>query len=320
MLISVVIPTRGRPELLLRAVKSALAQTYQNIEVIAVIDGPDPRSSEVLSSVCDSRLRRAELSENGGANRARNTGAAMAKGKWIAFLDDDDKWLPTKLEQQAALLAESNFDESLVVSCRFLVRSPNGDAVWPRRLPVDGESVGDYMFNRKSLFDGEAALNTSTLLLSKKMVDDVQFSPSAKKHQEIDFLLRATDPHQLRIRFVEEPLAIWYVDGNRAAITNTRNWVRSLEWIRSHRSRMSRRAYSGFLLINLAAEAAGQRAWSAFLSILKEAFVFGEPTLRQLCRFFLMWFVPQSARRLVRSAIRDQRDLSQKLDLENAPS
>ena len=79
-------------------------------------------------------------------------------------------------------------------------------------------------------------MNTSTLLIPKKLVEDLQFSPAVKKHQEVDFLLRADSGYQLRMKFAKEPLAIWYVDGNRSAISNTRNWRRSLDWIRGHRA------------------------------------------------------------------------------------
>jgi glycosyltransferase involved in cell wall biosynthesis len=320
MMISVVIPTRNRPGLLVRAVRSALAQTHPTLEVIVVIDGPDSESIAALTEVRDHRLLWNELPESRGANRARNAGAAMASGEWVAFLDDDDEWFPEKLERQFTLLAEANFDPSLVISCRFLMRTPEGDAIWPRRLPDEGESIGDYMFNRRTLFNGEAAMNTSTLLIPRKMVNDVQFSAAVKKHQEIDFLLRASDHPLVRVEFVPDPLAIWNVDVARKAITNSRDWVRSFEWIRSHRARLSRGAYSGFLLISLASEAAGQRDWSAFFPILRDAIVFGRPTLCQLLRYCSMWFVPQKLRHRIRFAIRERRPVPQTGEIQNVPS
>src|SRR5271156_4184413 len=95
-LISVVIPTRNRPELLIRAVRSALIQTYDSIEVVVVIDGRDQASVEALSEVSDARLRFIELEQSGGGNPARNIGVSAAKGNWVALLDDDDEWLPDK--------------------------------------------------------------------------------------------------------------------------------------------------------------------------------------------------------------------------------
>jgi glycosyltransferase involved in cell wall biosynthesis len=300
-------------------VRSVLSQTFSDFEIIVLVDGPDPASVKALSSIGDSRLRWTELRVSSGGNAARNMGSAMAKGEWVAFLDDDDEWLPEKLERQAALAADSKPDELLVIGCRFLVRTRDGDAIWPRRFPDEGESIGDYIYNRRSLFDGESAMNTSTLLMAKKMVDEIQFSPSVEKHQEIDFLLRASSSRKLRVKFAEEPLAIWNVDGNHVSINNNRNWVRSLEWIRGHRGRLGRKAYSGFLLISLASEARGQGAWDAFFPILREAILFGKPTAIQLFRFCCMWSMSRGLRQRIRFAIRERRRSSSKLEVQNVP-
>lgn len=101
-LISAVIPTRDRPELLLRATRSALAQTYKNLEVVVVIDGWSAATSKALESIVDKRLRVVTLNQSVGGGAARNEGVQHAKGDWIAFLDDDDEWLPEKLVKQAA--------------------------------------------------------------------------------------------------------------------------------------------------------------------------------------------------------------------------
>ncbi len=80
--------------------QSALAQTLKEIEVIVIIDGPDEASRVGLAEIEDSRLRVIELPVSGGASDARNVGVSNAQGKWIAFLDDDDEWIPNKLDLQ----------------------------------------------------------------------------------------------------------------------------------------------------------------------------------------------------------------------------
>ena len=101
VIVSAVIPTRGRPELLQRAVRSALAQTLREIEVVVVIDGEDPVTSLALESGSqDGRLRVIALAVSVGGSDARNRGVDAARGEWIAFLDDDDEWLPGKLQAQ----------------------------------------------------------------------------------------------------------------------------------------------------------------------------------------------------------------------------
>jgi glycosyltransferase involved in cell wall biosynthesis len=97
MFVSAVIPTRNRPEQLLLAVRSALQQTHSELEVIVVIDGPDPKTAQALTGFNDSRLRIVQMERNVGGSDARNAGVQAARGRWIAFLDDDDEWLPHKL-------------------------------------------------------------------------------------------------------------------------------------------------------------------------------------------------------------------------------
>jgi glycosyltransferase involved in cell wall biosynthesis len=274
------------------------------LEVVVVIDGPDSETAKALSDIGDSRLRWIVLSESGGANRARNAGVDAAMGKWIALLDDDDEWLPEKIERQMACVSESDQDIG-VVSCRFIARSPMGDAIWPRRLPDPGETVGDYLFVRHSFFNGGAVLLTSTLLMPKELLYRTRFSETVKKHQEADMLLRA-NVAPLNIIVVPESLVIWYTDPSRAAITNTPNWRRSLEWIRSHRKRLSRRAYSGFVLVSLSAEASRERDWSAIGSILREAVSTGIPTWRHVLLFLAMWLLPKNARQWLRLRFRER--------------
>src|SRR6267378_4252792 len=100
VLVSAVIPTRGRPELLLRAVRSVLAQTLREIEAVVVIDGQDPATEQAMETLArkDSRVRVIALPTSTGGSAARNRGVAEASGEWIAFLDDDDEWMPGKVE------------------------------------------------------------------------------------------------------------------------------------------------------------------------------------------------------------------------------
>ena len=84
--VSAVIPTRHRPGSLLRALESALAQTHSPAEVIVVIDGPDPATESMLSTMTDERLRVLALPAAVGGSEARNVGVRAASGQWIAFL------------------------------------------------------------------------------------------------------------------------------------------------------------------------------------------------------------------------------------------
>lgn len=101
-LVSVVIPTYNRAKVLERALKTALSQTYQNIEILIVDDGSTDNTEAALTPFRDQV--RYFYQQNQGASAARNRAIQEARGKYIAFLDSDDEWLPTKLEKQIALL------------------------------------------------------------------------------------------------------------------------------------------------------------------------------------------------------------------------
>lgn len=98
--VSVVIPTRDRPELLALTLRTALWQEQVATEVIVVDDGSHPGTAALISQVGHPRLRLLVNTEPRGVSAARNRGIAAAAGRWIAFLDDDDLWSPNKLRLQ----------------------------------------------------------------------------------------------------------------------------------------------------------------------------------------------------------------------------
>lgn len=111
--VSVVIPSFNCEQYLAEAVRSALAQSYDPIEVIVVDDGSKVDQSRALQGIVDSRLRFIRQ-ENRGVAGARNTGVHESHGELIAFLDADDRWLPRKLEVQWAVMQATQAD---VVFC-----------------------------------------------------------------------------------------------------------------------------------------------------------------------------------------------------------
>src|ERR1700758_5613664 len=79
-------------------------QTYADFESVVVVDGPSPELAEFVADYPDPRVRLVQRDVNGGVAAARNSGIEVARGRYVGFLDDDDLWLPTKLERQVALL------------------------------------------------------------------------------------------------------------------------------------------------------------------------------------------------------------------------
>jgi len=104
-LISVVISAFNRPDYLRSSIASALAQTFTDIEII-VVDDCSPQDPLPILREFSYPIRYAIMPTNGGANRARNEGVLRARGRYVAFLDDDDVWLPNKLELQLPTLAD----------------------------------------------------------------------------------------------------------------------------------------------------------------------------------------------------------------------
>jgi len=115
-LISVVIPTHNRKDLLPRAIKSAQNQTYGNIEIIVVSDGSTDGTDEIMKEIesHDNRITYISYKPGKGGNYARNTGIKAAKGEYVAFLDDDDEWHSDKLEKQINIVKS---DPSIGLIC-----------------------------------------------------------------------------------------------------------------------------------------------------------------------------------------------------------
>ena len=104
--ITVIIPTHNRPDLLLDAVRSVLQQRYQHWELLIVENGPHRKVGSVLARLpADPRIRYRHQSE-ANPSLARNAGIIAARGAYVAFLDDDDEWMPEKLQRQVALMQQ----------------------------------------------------------------------------------------------------------------------------------------------------------------------------------------------------------------------
>jgi len=98
-LVSIIIPTYNRPVLLKRAIQSILNQTYQNFEILVIDNCIENRVENIVIQINDKRIKY-YFNSTRGPSSARNYGLSVAKGKYIAFLDDDDEYIPDKLEKQ----------------------------------------------------------------------------------------------------------------------------------------------------------------------------------------------------------------------------
>ena len=97
-LISVVIPTFNHADFLELAISSVVEQTYQNFEIVIVDNHSNDHTIEVLDSFNDDRIHLHKINNNGVIAASRNLGVDHSKGEWIAYLDSDDYWYPTRLQ------------------------------------------------------------------------------------------------------------------------------------------------------------------------------------------------------------------------------
>jgi glycosyltransferase involved in cell wall biosynthesis len=283
----------------LRAVRSALAQTYQVLEVIVVLDGPDALTEKALGEIPDPRLKLLVLAAPVGAGQARNLAAECAQGDWIALLDDDDEWLGEKIELQMERARKSNFMYP-IVSSELFARKSTYEVIWPRQQPT--EPLSEYLLARNSWSYGEGLLTTTTLLFPKGLFDQVRFRPELRRHQDWDWILRAVKQPGAGIEFIAKPLAIWHLAEQRTSISTAADWRTSFDWAEECRNLMTDRAYAGFLATQVAPQAARERDWRAFPFLLHKMIRGGAPTVRDLALFFGMWCAPGNVRRAVRKA------------------
>lgn len=182
ILVSIIIPTYKRNSSLKRAINSVLTQTYKNIEVI-IVDDNNPetsyrKSTEILMGEFsgDSRVIYFKHSHNKNGAAARNTGIQMSKGEIICFLDDDDYFLPSKIERQLEVLLRDKRYRGI-----YCGRFQSGKEIKPKYK-------GDLT---KEILLLEFTPTTPTLMFYKDVLIEINgFNESFKRHQDFDLLIR----------------------------------------------------------------------------------------------------------------------------------
>jgi glycosyltransferase involved in cell wall biosynthesis len=165
-LVSAVVITHNRLSMLKKAIDSVLAQTYKKIELIVVDDASDDGTYEYFSENQDMKLTYIRImpEDSKGGNYARNRGIEVAKGELIALLDDDDEWLPTKIEKQVDCMMSS--DDISFVGCGIFYEYESGKRHYfnPDDLP-EGD-LSEYIFYNMPYL-------SSTMLVRKTALIDI---------------------------------------------------------------------------------------------------------------------------------------------------
>lgn len=207
-LISVIIPTYKTRDGLKKSIDSVLNQTYKHVEIV-VVDDNNPKTEDrvrtegIMKEYTDDfqvRYIQHEVNRNGAV--ARNTGIKASTGEFIAFLDDDDIFLPDKLQKEYEYLI--NHLEYDAVYTQVLI---NGNIV--KMTPFEGNALTEILSERTRMF-------TSTLLFRRKAIIEIGgFDESFRRHQDYELLVKFF-MHGFKIGCICEPLAIYCTSGQNA--------------------------------------------------------------------------------------------------------
>lgn len=200
-LVSVVIPTYNRASFLRCALQSVFAQIHSNLEIICVDDASSDNTEEVVKAFGDPRLHYIRHATNRGGSAARNTGVCAATGDYIAFLDDDDEWLPEKIERQ--LKALEAYD---AVLCSSKLASARNSEAAPRPIVLDDLRNSPY-----------AVGGTGVLMAKANVLRETLFDESLPRCQDWDLFIRIA--RKYRLGFLDERL-LKYNEGGHSRLTN----------------------------------------------------------------------------------------------------
>ena len=240
--VSVIIPTYNRPELLTKSINSVISQTFGDFELIVIDDCSPDNTPNVLGRFSDERMKVIRNSSNMGIAAVRNIGVRGSKGEYIAFLDDDDEWLPDKLEKQLTVMEKGPGSTGCVYTGCMIIGADGSDAV-RTSVPVYRNRVLKELLL-------ENFITTSTLLLRKSCFDRAGlFDERFPYGEDYDMWIRVAEDFEFD--FSPEPLTKYRVHQT----TMTRNYtavINGLERILSKHRKLfaqNKRAYSNHMLV-----------------------------------------------------------------------
>ncbi len=201
VLISVVIPMYNKVKYVKRAIQSVLNQTYTDFELIVVDDGSTDGSGDVVESIIDSRLLIISQT-NKGVSAARNEGVYRAKGKWVAFLDADDEYLPMFLDKISTLLSNNITNSVVMLGTNYYI-----DTIKTAPAVI---GIADGVYNFFQLFyDQRSPSNSSTTVINKNVFIKTGGYPNGIKQFE-DWILYAKLAFVGQMYYISEPLGIYH--------------------------------------------------------------------------------------------------------------
>ncbi len=231
--VSAVIPAYNRPDYLESAIKSVLSQTYPITEIIIVDDCSTTDLLPVISAFEDKRIHYHKSTKNMGNGYSRNQGTKLAKGEWIAYLDDDDIWFDNKIELQIKAI-----EKYKCIACLSSLEHLETGKI---HQPNVGEFVEDKQLRLGNLYCG-----TSGLIVSKAAILPLLFDETLKCGVDWDIYIRLNQVG--KIHYLHQPL-FYYRQGNHSGIIssltklNIENYESRLTAIKKHRHWLGEHKY-----------------------------------------------------------------------------
>jgi glycosyltransferase involved in cell wall biosynthesis len=304
--VSVVIPTRNRPTIVIRAVKSALAQTYGNLEVVVVIDGPDRATEAALEALADPRVTVVPLLQGVGGSEARNIGARTAKGEWIALLDDDDEWLATKLERQFAALTNLEHG-NVILSSKYTEQFESELSEHPTRMLYPGESMASYLCCPRGPRSVGENIQTSTLVFPRSLMLAVPFIKGLKRGQDFMWLVQAASMAHATLHIVPEVLSVFHSDDGVGVprVSTVPDWRSLYSCIKSNKDLFTPEAYNYCIATRILNDAKKCREPGRVkMMLLWDIMKSGSATPKCILAFLYVLLIPQVTRSHIGQATR----------------
>jgi len=220
--VSVIIPTHNRAELLSSALTSVLNQSYQDFEIVVVDDASTDKTREVIASFNDARIKYVRHEVNKGDAGSRNTGIQNSTGDFIAFLDDDDEWLPEKLQIQVDVLRSCPTNVGGVYTGWLKIDKSTGEIL---EIKLDGKH-GD-LFQEMFL---ENLMSTACVVVRRECFERVGlFDESMPCSSDYDMWIRIAA--HFHFEYIKEPLVILYYAQGPKLSTNVPSALQGLEMV-----------------------------------------------------------------------------------------
>ena len=243
--VSVVIPHFDRISRLVETLNNLTLQTMRDFEVIVIDDAsPVDPTSEIENNYFGLQVQVIRLPRNVGPSGARNAGIRAARGCYVAFLDSDDLWLPSKLEAQLALMdATPNPDKVLCGTKIQMQVKRRKDQIIPKRAKLVGESNASY------LFMGGGSAQTSSLMLSRTAARKVMFDENLRQFEDYLFFIKS-EAAGLQYEVVDKALTVWFNDWrhDRLSMHYNKTRVAAQAFVEAANSYLTKRERVAFLI------------------------------------------------------------------------